>query len=152
MDNREDTPRKFNLIREIAQELDCGMDCYYNPKTKELITLFGEQLMMQGGDEDYYREMFKEQIDKVEANEADFIRIEPLESLESFKIMENFKDQLSDKILQNQLENALTDRKPFQNFKLLVDNSEYREEWFRFKNQEIEHIVKNILLVKGVGL
>ncbi len=28
-----------NIIKEIAQELDCGIDCYYNPKANELITI-----------------------------------------------------------------------------------------------------------------
>jgi len=27
------------LICEIAQNLDCGNNCYYNPKTKEIITI-----------------------------------------------------------------------------------------------------------------
>lgn len=28
-----------NIIRGIAQDLDCGNDCYYNPKTKEVIAI-----------------------------------------------------------------------------------------------------------------
>ena len=96
--------------------------------------------------------MFKGQIEKVEKNEDAFIKIEPLDSFQSFKIMKNFKDQLSDNTLQNELKNALTDRKPFQNFKRLVDNSNFREDWFDLKQNEIEKIVSKILVVNGVQL
>ncbi|HLV43021.1 MAG TPA: UPF0158 family protein [Brumimicrobium sp.] len=141
----------MNLINNIAQELDCGMDCYYNPKTKELISLFGADLLATG-DEDYYEEMFKEQINRVKAHKKDFIKIEVLESLESFKIMEKFKDEVPDLQLKEQLGNALADRKPFQNFKRLVDNSNYREDWFKFKVNEIENRVRKILEVNGVDV
>ncbi|CAM4254002.1 UPF0158 family protein [Gillisia hiemivivida] len=55
--------------------------------------------------------------------------------------MENFKDELTDNHFKEKLNEALTNRKPFQNFKYLIDNSEYRESWFGFKQKEIEKIV-----------
>ena len=30
---------KQNKIRKIAEELDCGNDCYYNSKTEEIIAI-----------------------------------------------------------------------------------------------------------------
>jgi len=38
--------------------------------------------------------------------------------------------------------------KPFQNFKYVIDNSNYRNDWFDFKHKAIEQIVKSILKYK----
>jgi hypothetical protein len=128
-----------NIINNIAQELDCGSDCYYNPETKELICIPSADLRM--GDEDYYEEVFKDDFEKIKKQKKNLIKIEVLKSFESFKIMENFKNELTDNHFKEKLDEALTNRKPFQNFKYLIDNSEYRESWFAFKQKEIEKIV-----------
>ena len=131
-----------NIIKEIAQELDCGKDCYYNPKMNELITIpnFGEML-----DEDEFRESFGAELKKVTKNKAEFIKIEVLESFESFKIMKRFITQIEDKQFQSELENILERKKPFQNFKNRIDNSDHRQNWFDFKQNEVEKIVETQL-------
>jgi hypothetical protein len=133
---------KLKIIKEIAQELDCGNDCYFNPKTNELITIpnFGEML-----EEDEFRDTFGAELEKVKNKKAEFIKIEVLESFESFKIMERFVSQIRDKQLQTELENILERKKPFQNFKNRIDNSEFRQKWFEFKINELEKIVTNEL-------
>ena len=133
-----------NIIKEIAQELDCGNECYFNQKTNEIICIPNADLMATAG-EDYYKEMFREDFKKIESQKKDLIKFEVLESFESFKIMEDFKNQVEDDKFERDLERALNRRKPFQNFKNLIDNSDYREKWFQFKQKEIEKIViKNI--------
>jgi hypothetical protein len=131
-----------NIIKEIAQELDCGFDCFYNIKTNEIVTIpnFG-QIM----DEDDFRDAFCTELDKIKKNKVDFIKFEALESFESFKIMERFVEQLSDKNLQSALKNILGNKKPFPNFKCLIDNSEFRQSWFDFKQDELEKRVKKQL-------
>ncbi|MGB1314192.1 MAG: UPF0158 family protein [Bizionia paragorgiae] len=133
---------KLNIIKEIAQELDCGNDCYYNPKTKELITIpnFGDLL-----DEDEFRESFGAELKKVTTNKAEYIKIEGIESFESFKIMQRFITQIADKQFQSELETVLERKKPFQNFKYSIDNSDYRQNWFDFKQKELEKIVEKQL-------
>lgn len=139
-ENMENSQSK--IISEIAQELDCGNDCYYNPKTNELITIpnFGEML-----DEDEFRESFEAELKKVTKNKSEFIKIEVLESFESFKIMERFIAQIVDKQFQSELENILEHKKPFQNFKNRIDNSDYRQNWFDFKQNKVEKIVETQL-------
>lgn len=73
---------------------------------------------------------------------------EPLESHESFEIIRKFTDSLEDKKLQKQLANALNNRKPFANFKFIIDNSKYRQDWFDFKKRCLEEHVKELLLQK----
>ncbi|WP_304156185.1 UPF0158 family protein, partial [Mesonia mobilis] len=96
-------------------------------------------------DEDDFKEAFREDLEKIKNHQADFIKIEVLQSFESFKIMELFIRQLHDKKLQAELESVLTNKKPFQNFKNRIDNSDYRKTWFDFKQNELENFVKNKL-------
>jgi antirestriction protein ArdC len=133
---------KSRIIREIAQELDCGNDCYYNPKTDEIVSIpnFG-----QISDEDEFRDAFSAELKKVNKNKTEFIKIEVLESFESFKIIERFVSEISDKHFQAELENILERKKPFQNFKNRIDNSDFRQNWFDFKKTELEKIVETQL-------
>ena len=134
--------RKLNIIKEIAQELDCGFDCYYNSKTDEIISI---PSLSQFSDEEDFKEAFSESLEKVEKHKTDFIKFETLESFESFKIMELFVEQLSDQHFKSELENILANKKPFQNFKHKVDHSDFRQNWFEFKQKELEKRVENEL-------
>ena len=134
--------RKLNIIKEIAQELDCGFDCYYNSKTDEIISI---PSLSQFSDEEDFKEAFSESLEKVEKHKTDFIKFETLESFESFKIMELFVEQLTDQNLKSELENILVNKKPFQNFKHKVDHSDFRQNWFDFKQKELEKRVENEL-------
>jgi hypothetical protein len=133
---------KQNIVKNIAQELDSGFECYYNFKTDEIVAIPN---FSQFSDEEDFKEVFSDSLDKVEKHKADFIKIETLESFESFKIMEGFVGQLCDQKLQSELENALANKKPFQNFKHLIDHSDYRQGWFDFKQNELEKRVEKEL-------
>ena len=133
---------KQNIIKEISQELDCGFDCYYNSKTNEIVTIPNFSHIE---DEDDFKEAFRADLEKVKKHQADFIKIEVLQSFENFKIMELFVDQLTDKKLQSELESVLANKKPFQNFKYLIDHSDLRQNWFEFKQSELEKIVESQL-------
>lgn len=130
------------IINEIAQELDCGNDCYFNPKTKEIIAIPNYSII---SDEELFEEVFGPDVEKVNEQEADFIKLEVLQSFESFKIMERFVEQIDDQLFKAKLENALQRRKPFRNFKYLIDNSDFRQDWFDFKQNELEKRVENEL-------
>ena len=131
-----------NIIKEIAQELDCGFDCYYNSKTNEIVTIPNFSHI---ADEDDFKEAFRDDLEKVKKHQADFVKIEVLQSFESFKIMELFVEQLPDIKLQAELESVLADKKPFQNFKNRIDHSNFRQNWFDFKQSKLENIVENQL-------
>ena len=133
---------KSNIIKEIAQELDCGNDCYYNTKTDEIIAIPNFSI---NSDDEAFMECFGADLKKVKKNKTDIIKIEVLESFESFKIMERFTDQISDSQFKTELENILRNKKPFQNFKNRIDNSDKRQNWFDFKQNELEKIVETQL-------
>ncbi|WP_233886207.1 UPF0158 family protein [Tenacibaculum piscium] len=133
---------KQHIVKQIAQELDCGFDCYYNSKTDEIVAIPN---FVQFSDEEDFKEAFSESLEKVEKHKTDFIKFETLESFESFKIMELFVEQLSDQNLKSELENVLVNKKPFQSFKHKIDHSEFRQSWFEFKKSELKKIVENQL-------
>ena len=133
---------KSNIIKEIAQELDCGNDCYYNSKTNEIVAIPN---FSQISDEEEFKEIFRADLEKVNNRKTDFIEFEVLKNLESFKIMERFVEQMTDQQFKLELENILQNKKPYQNFKQIIDNSDYRQKWFDFKQTELETIVENQL-------
>lgn len=133
---------KKHIIKNIAQELDCGFDCYYNTKTNEIVSIPNFAQIMH---EEDFIQAFESDIEKIEKQQTDFIKFEALQSFESFKIMEKFIEQLPHKTFQLELQNVLANKKPFQNFKHQIDLSDYRQHWFDFKQNELERRVENKL-------
>ncbi len=132
------------LIYQIVQELDCGLECYVNLTTQEIISIPNQRQF--GGDIDA-EEGFEEQFKQIERQEKDLLHIEPLESFESFKIMERFAAQVDNAFFKARLEEILGNRKPFQNFKYAIDNSDFRQDWFSFKQAEQERIIEHRIQV-----
>lgn len=57
--------------------------------------------------------------------------------------MEGFLDLVDNKEFKLRLETVLQEKKPFLNYKNLIDDSYYKEKWFDFKTKELEKIVAN---------
>lgn len=134
------------IIRRIAQEIDMGMICFLNTDTMEYDSVFGQSYDAYYTSD--YDDLYQEVYDKVAGWEHS-IRIEPLESRESFQIMERFIEICipDNDMIKVRLWNAISKRKPFQNFKFIIDNSEYRQCWFDFKQSQMELFVQNQLLL-----
>ncbi|MFT4222005.1 UPF0158 family protein [Dysgonomonas sp.] len=132
------------VIRNIAQEIDMGMICYLNTDTMELDSVFGSSYDAYGSGD--YDDMYKQVYDKVNSWQHS-ICIEPLESWESFEIMERFIEEVipENNGLKDTLVRAMSQRHPFRNFKFHIDNSPYRQDWFDFKQQQLEIHVRNLL-------
>src|SRR5690625_352482 len=139
---------KSKIINEIAQDIHMGYDCYYNHLTDEIISIPD---LDQAMDEEVIYEAFGEQIKEVTDNSDKYIKFKPLWSRDSFKIMERFADQMEDQEFQAKLYNALNRRKPFRNFKNIVDSSDYRQTWFDFKIKALEEFVAEELKHRKPG-
>lgn len=126
------------IIKSIVQSLEAGNVCYVNTLTYEIIDI---PEALSHHDEQEYLDVFQPDIDEVTKKESDYIRIEPPSSHEGFKIMAAFADQLQDAYFQRRLQEVLNARKPFQNFKRLIDDSKYRQEWFDFRAVEVEKLI-----------
>lgn len=126
-------------IKEIAEQIDCGFRCFVHKQIGELVfipdTIKNPDMDMEG---------WIEENEKIENNFFDYFEIEPLGSHDSFRIMEDFAEILDDSNrLKERLYEALNKRKPFRNFKNVIDYSgEYRQKWFDFKNQWLKDWVR----------
>ena len=122
-------------IKAIAEELECGMVCYYHISS-------GEIESYPNPDDPYFEEEpWQELIDKIESNEEEYLRFDKMTSSEAFKVMESFADSLQDEFMKRRIYDALSYKGPFQNFKRLIDDSDYRQDWFDFKSKAyIEHV------------
>ena len=141
-------PEKYkNVIIDIADSIDAGLVCFLNLETlevehvpKELVTSAEEYELITG-----------ESIDDLGLNHLSWKKystFEPLESHDSFEIMESFAEDISDSKFQDKLTYALNNRKPFANFKHIIDNSRYRQDWFYFKNDWLKYHVKELLHIE----
>lgn len=124
-------------IKEIAEDLECGMRCFYNLKTQEIKAILDF-------DSGFYddEEFVQKEAEEFKQNSEDYFEFTKLNSNESYQIMTDFSESVDNYDLQDKLIRALNKPKPFRNFKRLIDSSgEYRELWFEFKQKRyIEYL------------
>jgi hypothetical protein len=149
MDEEEDDvvqiPERYNkVVKEIAGSIDAGLVCFLRTDTLEIdeipYELFSSPTLYKMNTGISLKE-FKPKY----THWKKYITIEPLVPNESFKIMEKFVDQLDNLKLKMKLMNALQNRKPFANFKYIIDNSEIRQEWFDFKDKKLQEYVSSMI-------
>jgi hypothetical protein len=130
------------MIKEIADYLDGGMICFFHKPTGQLEYYPDEMRSFAGFDE----EIWQETMDKVEANYDEYIRFEGMDSRESFGVLEEFVETIADETIRQRFEDAISFKKPFQNFKqLLLNYPELRQQWFAFKDKRyIEWVCERI--------
>jgi len=78
-------------IEEIAENLDCGMRCFYNLKTGEIETLLNFDSWMGADDE-----LWEEEAEKIDENPDDYFEFEGMEYHESYQIMSDFAESVED--------------------------------------------------------
>ena len=144
-------------IKEAADYLESGFIVFYSLKNKELIIVTQTQMEEAESvitsddlDEEYMKELDNEfdfsTIKDIYENSDDYYEFDNLDLDESFKLMREFAENVTDKTLQMKLYNALERPKPFRNFKnvLEMSDSDLRM-WFDFKLQGyIDHVKRQI--------
>lgn len=119
-------------IQEIVEQLDSGYRAFCHKTTGELIFII-DSSKFPVIDIDELEEAEKA---KIEAAPDEYIEIEAMRSHDSYQVMVDFAEQLTNLRLQEQLFRALNKRGPFREFKYVIDNAgPFRENWFAFKNQ-----------------
>lgn len=124
-------PDLKKVITQITQDLDCGMICYLNTVTGEVESVMGDSW----ADYHDYDDIFKEIEEKVESWEHS-MTFEPLNSHDSYEMMEHFVDYVLKKgsPTQRELAEALVGKHPFARFKSALDgHPRIRKKWFEFK-------------------
>ena len=133
-------------INEIAQELEIGMKVYINNETLEIKPIPDW--------EDSYNdtEIWEEDLKYIEENWSSYRIIEKMESWEAFRIMEEFAGAIDDEELSNELLKILGRKSPFANFKVEVESSLYRQNWFDFRLKRYEDYVRDQLEVEDLDV
>lgn len=127
------------VIKDIAGKLEDGNNCWYHIPTGEVLWAPDRDALL---DEEIWEDVYNEIDEKMH----ECIPFEILEAHESFRIMESFaENEVGEKKLRARLITALSNRKPFRHFKYVIDNSNYRQAWFAFKDQWYIEYVKEEL-------
>ena len=121
----------------MAEHLLCGQLCFLNTVTGDF-EYHPAEMDFFPDEENPWQEV----IDKVENNWDDYMRIEPMNSNQSFAVMESFADQLEADGFRKRLLTALNRPKPFRNFNQLIHESDFRQEWFDFRQERNVEWVK----------
>lgn len=125
-------------IKEIAENLEFGMRCFFNKKTGEIKSVINPEHWMLTGEE-----LWEEELEEIEEHREDYIEFEGLDSRDSFEIMEDFTEIVKNRHLKEKLLGALNRPKPFQHFKRVLDQAgESRKEWFDFRRKRYEDWVR----------
>jgi virginiamycin A acetyltransferase len=119
-------------IKEFFEELDMGNKCYYHFPTGTIVSYFDD---IEGVMDDETAEEVEKIEADIEENGDDYFEFQKMTSRESFSIMEDFIETISDKRLADRLAHAISKSKPFRHFKDIVDDSSYRDKWFRFRDE-----------------
>lgn len=131
------------MIPRIAEMINCGMVCYLNPETLDLAEI--PHGVMEGTS-DAEDSLFRNDLKMTWGKWSNVIVIEPLQSFDSFRIMESFADEvIVDPSFKSALFSSLRQGKPFRHFKYLIDDSPDRQQWFDYKQSMLETYVERIL-------
>lgn len=138
-------PEKFaSVINPIAQSIDAGFSCFLNPETLEMEDV--PKMLIDNSHE--FEMLTRHSADEEELKHEswqEYYTFEPLDSHESFLIMQNFTENLNDEILREELFDALNNKSPFANFKRVIDKRELSGHWFPYKMEYLEDHVKQII-------
>lgn len=80
-----------------------------------------------------------------------FVRIEPIDPHEAFRVMADFVATLPSNRFRVQLERCLSSKKPFRRFKdALHDNKQVQDRWYKFNNEAVERYALEWLANLGI--
>lgn len=65
-----------------------------------------------------------------------------MSSSQAFDVMKDFANQLETMTLKIELINALDRKRPFRNFKDIIDSSDSRQDWFDFQEVAYKEYVR----------
>ena len=120
-------------IKDIVQEIEMGMLCYYHIKTGKLECV-PDELKGHAG---YEEECWKGSLKKIKTNRKQYICFEGMESSESFRMMERFVEDIKDANARRRFQETIALKKPFGHFKqLLHQYPPLQTHWYNFKDEQ----------------
>jgi len=142
--HKTDNNEVFNMqiaketIKEIAEQLECGMKCYLKKETGKIIVIISDEEL-----NDSIKVHSHDEIKEINENPGDYIEFEKISSRESFEFMMDFAEEICEEPFKTALITALNSKNPFRNFKSKIDNSgSCRQKWFAYSQNKYFEYVK----------
>ena len=126
-------------IREISQDLQCGLKTFINWETGEIKSI------LDLNDVNSDPETWEEELDKIKNEWINYSVIEKMESWEAFQIIDDFVEEIKDERLKGDIVKILNRKSPFANFKTEIELSSYRQNWFDLRDLKYEKYVRQKL-------
>lgn len=126
------------IISEIAQLLEAGMKVYLNKDTHEIKSIFD-------WDEITDYELVEKEENEILQEWSNYVVFTKMESHEAFDLMDGFAVEIEDINLREAVIKALGRKRPFANFKAIVETSDYRDKWFEFRRKKYIEYIENYL-------
>ena len=134
-------------IKDVVNEMDILSDehsAFLNRNTGELVTLSDEELSAAEEDDDIvdYPEWQQEMIIKAKEviSSDDYLPLPSKFDIHEYHIMEDFCYSVVDDKIRERLLDKIRGRGAFRRFKDAIRNSGIEEEWYRFRQEELEKI------------
>lgn len=127
-------------IEEVAELLICGDLCFINIKTGEIENFPYKSEF--NNEEDPWQDTK----DRIIQEFDNYVKCEPLDKDEYFKIIELFIDSIGNENRKARFKKALTKPKPYIHFNDLIDSySDLKKEWTEFRLNKYKERVSNKL-------
>ncbi|MGB6036857.1 MAG: hypothetical protein WBG42_11365, partial [Cryomorphaceae bacterium] len=116
-----------NTIREIADWLQCGLECWIH-KSK------GTMYFLPNFDDPYFDpSQWEDVLTSVQGHEDEYLVFQTMDTSLSFRIMQSFAYSLEKSSIRSELENALSKPRPFHYFNARVEGSPIQTDWADFR-------------------
>ena len=134
-------------IRDVVNEMDVLSDEYsafLNRHTGELVTLSNEEISAAEEDDniDEYPEWQQDMILKAKevSSSDDYLPLPNKFEIHEYHIMEKFCHTIEDDKIRGNLLDKIRGRGAFSRFKNAIQINGIEEEWYRFRQEELEKI------------
>jgi Uncharacterised protein family (UPF0158) len=129
------------IIKEIIRLLQIDEVVFLHRETQEIHAYPAPD--RSGYNEFDYLE--EEVLEIVNANPEMYIRFDPPDSNEGYQIMESFVEMLNNERLKVLLSDALQSKKPFRNFRVVLQNNHAEQDWYDFRDAYLKMGVRDKL-------
>ncbi len=139
-------------IKNVVDEMDILSDehsAFLNRHTGELVTLSGEELSAAEEDDDildypaWQREMILKAREVISSD--DYLPLPSKFDIREYHIMEEFCLSIADDKIRGALLDKIKGQGAFRRFKDAVHMNEMEDEWYRFRQDELEKIAMDWL-------
>lgn len=113
----------------MVYDIQSGFDIYINTDTGESKSILNSMNYGENAG-DIWKDEYQDMNDRWK----NYIKIEPPQSYDVFEIIENFINNLPDSIIKSNFIENLNKQKSLSYINEIIENSEFREEWYIFKD------------------